>query len=365
MGDRVRAVARREDRDVGTIATASAVHALRLRPGLLSASPEAYSLSERRHWGLVRAEPLLGVGVVAAVAVLAAFPLPPRQLGEAGEARAAGPTAACDPCPLPRARAGELPVAAGAGSKLVAAWVRRESGVVSGVVRVIDFRGRPDRHPYRVLGARIRGCGIGCERFRLAEGKPLRIGVRDRGRSYTVRLPTRWQIQAGARARRLLDRAQRTMRGLRSVREVEEVTSGAGSFARTTYRLRAPDRMALRTDRGVQVITAGTRQFTRLGRGRWSVGSYGSGLRFRTRTWFRWTTYARSVRLLGVRRVGGRRLAELALMDEGTPVWLRLTVDLATARVLAVQMTAKAHFMRLRFARFNRPMTIRLPDAGR
>jgi len=146
---------------VGTIATASAVHALRLRPGLLSASPEAYSLSERRHWELVRAEPLLGVGVVAAVAVLAAFPLPPRQLGEAGEARAAGPTAACDPCPLPRARAGELPVAAGAGSKLVAAWVRRESGVVSGVVRVIDFRGRPDRHPYRSWGPAFEGAASG------------------------------------------------------------------------------------------------------------------------------------------------------------------------------------------------------------
>lgn len=350
---------------VGLIAAASAVHALRLRPRLLSASSAADSGGEHRHWGLVRAEPLLGLGVLAAVAVLVAFPLPPRQVGEADEARAAGlATADCDPCPLPRARADELPVAAGAGSKLVAAWVRREPGAVSGVVRVIDFRGRPDRRPYRVVGTRARGCGSGCERFLIAASQPLLVRVRDRGRRYTVRLPTRWRVGGSSRARRLLNRAQRSMRGLRSVREIEQVTSGAGSFARTVYRLRAPDRMALKTGRGVQAVTAGTRQFTRIGSERWRAGSYGSGLRFRTRTWFRFTTYARSVRLLGVRRVGGRRGAELALMDEGTPVWMRLTVDLATGRVLTLRMATKAHFMRSRFDRVNQPTTIRLPRVG-
>ncbi len=154
---------------VGLIAAASAAHALRLRPQLLSSVPAVDSGGERGHWGLVRAEPLLGLGVVAAVAGLVTFPLPPRQLGEADQARAAGPAAAdCDPCPLPRAGADELPVAAGAGSKLVAAWVRREPDAVIGVVRVIDFRGRPDRTPYRVVGALARGCGIGCQRFRVA-----------------------------------------------------------------------------------------------------------------------------------------------------------------------------------------------------
>jgi len=346
---------------VGAIAAVSAVHALRLRPRLLQPSSDV-DRSERRHWRLLRAEPVLGLGVVAVVAFLVAFPLPPRQLGEADEARAAGPS--CDPCPLPRPAAEELPVADHAGSRLVAAWVRREPTTVSGVVRVIDIRGRPERRPYSVVGASTRGCGVGCQRFRLSVDEPLRVTVRERGRSYTATLPTRWQVDDNRRARRLLLRAQRTMRSLRSVREVEEVTSGPGSYARTVYRLRAPDRMALRTNGGVQTVISGKRRWIRTKDTPWQRGSFGSGLAFRTRTWFRWTTYGRSVRLLGVRRRNSRRIAELALMDEGTPVWVRLRVDLASGRVVGVRMATKGHFTSTLFRHFNRPTTIALPDAG-
>jgi len=346
---------------VGVIAAASAVHALRLRPRMLHPSG-ASDDRERRHWRLLRTEPLLGLGVVAVVAFLVAFPLPPRQLGEAGEARAAGPT--CDPCPLPRPAADELPVADGAGSHLVAAWVRRAPTGISGVVRVIDIRGRPERRPYRVAGASTRDCGVGCQRFQLSAGEPLRVVVPERGRGYGVTLPTRWRADGNGRARRLLVRAQKAMRVLSSVREVEQVTSGPGSYARTVYRLRAPDRMTLTTNRGVQTVIAGKRRWFRRPGSPWEVSSYGSGLSFRTRTWFRWTTYGRSVRLLGVRRCGGRRVADLALMDEGTPVWFRLTVALDTGRVLAEQMATKGHFMRARFHRFGQPAAIPPPNAG-
>jgi len=347
---------------VGAIAAASAVHALRLRPKLLGPGTASDEGSERRHWRLLRSEPLLGLGVVAVVAFLVTFPLPPRQLGEADEARAGAP--ACDPFPLPRPAADELPVAAGAGSHLVAAWVRREPTAVRGVVRVIDTRGRPERRPYRVLGASTRGCGAGCQRFRLPADEPLQVTVPERGRNHTATLPTRWKAGSNSRARRLLARAQETMRRLRSVREVEEVTSGPGSYARTVYRLRAPDRMALRTDRGVRTVIARRRRWFRTEDTPWQVGSYGSGLPFRTRTFFRWTTYGRSVRLLRLRRGGDRRVAELALMDEGTPVWSRLTVELDTGRVLSEQQATKGHFIRARFERFNRPTTIALPNVG-
>src|SRR5205085_12057751 len=68
---------------VGAIAAAAYGHAGRLRPRLLAANPHPSAVLERRHWLLVRAEPLLGLGVVAAVGVLIAFPLPPRQLDAA------------------------------------------------------------------------------------------------------------------------------------------------------------------------------------------------------------------------------------------------------------------------------------------
>src|SRR2546430_10354554 len=132
------------------------------------------------------------------------------------------------------------------------------------------------------------------------------------------------------------------MRSLRGVRQVEDVISGPGTFARTTYRLRAPDRLAYVTDRGVQGVTVGARQFVRVPGAPWQVSPTAAAVPFRTASWFRFTPYATAVRLLAERPVGGRRLAELALMDPGTPVWTRLTVDEASGRVLRDRLVLPA-----------------------
>jgi len=42
-------------------------------------------------------------------------------------------------------------------------------------------------------------------------------------------------------------------------------------------------------------------------------------------------------------------------------VWFRLTVDLATKRVLHEQMTTKAHFMNTRYYAFDEAITIATP----
>lgn len=344
---------------VGLIAATSAQHALRLRPRVVRAQP-AGGRDERRHWRLVRAEPAIGLAVVAVVAFLVTFPLPPRQLAEAGSARGA----ACEPCPLPMPADDELAVADGAGSQLVAAWIRRSPAAATGVVRVTDIRGRPSRVPIHLPGARASSCGVGCRRFRATGDRGrLDVTIAERGRSYRTSLPTRWVAGQNARSRRLVGEAERVMRRLRSVREIEEVSSGPGSYARTDYRFRAPDRMAFETDRGVETVVAGDRQWFRAGTGPWQPGEYGAGLAFRTRRWFRWTPYAGTVRLLGIRRSGGRRVAELALLDAGTPVWFRLSIDLATRRVLRERMTSKGHFMTARYLAFNRRLSIPLPEA--
>jgi len=347
---------------VALVAALSAVHALRLRPRLLAANPHPSWRNERRHWRLVVLEPVVGLGVIGAVALLVAFPLPPRQLGDAAEeARAAGP--ACDPCPLPRPAADELPVADGAGSQLVAAWIRRTPGDLRGTVRILDYKGRPSGLPFEIPGALQAACGRGCADFRLpSSAGAVVVAVRERGRVFRARLPGRWRAEGNASARRLVRRAQAAMRALRSVRQVERVTSGPGSFAATRYLLRAPDRMAYRTTRAVESVVLGGRQWTRAPGTDWRRGQYAGGLPFRTRSWFRWTTYARAVRLLGVRRYGGRRWAEIALMDEGTPVWLRLTVDLATGMVTGQRMVAPAHFATSRYDRFNRRVRIAPPE---
>jgi len=292
--------------------------------------------------------------VIAAVAGLVAFPLPPRQLDDAGQAQAA----VCDPCPLPRPARDELGVASSAGANVVAGWIRRSPEAVTGTVRLLDRDGKPSKVPVELPGARASSCGDGCRRFRLPpSAREVAVEVRERGRAYATTLPATWKPDGNARARALLRRAERTMRSLRGVRELETLSSGPGTGATTEYRLAAPDRLEWKTGRGVRSVVIGRRQWIRQPGLSWNEGDYGSGLAFKTRSWFAWSRYAREVRLLGER--DGR--AVIALMDEGTPVWFRLTVDLATDRVVAEQMIARARFLDTRLTDFGRRFRIEAP----
>ncbi|HEY8866185.1 MAG TPA: hypothetical protein VIM22_04570, partial [Solirubrobacteraceae bacterium] len=85
------------------------------------------------------------------------------------------------------------------------------------------------------------------------------------------------------------------------------------------------------------------------------------GLPFRTRSWFRWTPYARSMQLLGRRREGRGTVAELALFDPGTPVWFRLLIDERSGRVLREQLVARSRFTSNRYHGFDAPVSIRPP----
>jgi len=338
---------------VGVIAAASFVHARRLRPRLIEGDAE--ERAERRHWTVWRSEPWLGLAVIAAVAGLVAFPLPPRQLADAGDAQAA----VCDPCPLPRPAADELGVASSASSNVVAGWIRRSPVAVTGTVRLLDSNGRPAKVPVELPGARATSCGDGCRRFRLpASAREVAVGVRERGRTFATTLPATWERDGNERARALLRRAEREMRSLKGVRELEQLSSGPGTGATTEYRLTAPDRLEWETGRGVRSVVIGRRQWIRQPGLGWNEGDYGSGLAFKTRAWFAWSRYAREVRLLSE----NRKRAVIALADEGTPVWFRLTVDLATDRVVAEQMIARARFLDTRFTDFGRRFRIEAPE---
>lgn len=351
---------------VALITALSYVHAMRLRPRMLQ--PERatdHDNVERRHWRIVASEPLVGIGVVAAVAVLVAFPLPPRQLGAAEPAAAA--VVACDPCPLPAAKPGELAVAARGGRNVVAAWIRRNHGRVEGEIRVIDIYGHPNPAAITIARARVKPCGTGCHHFTAPATNSIVVGGHDQGAAYSATLPAAWRAGEQGRARRLLDRAQDTMRDLSSLRDVEDVTSGPGSHAHTEYRLKAPDRLAYDAGGGVRRVEIGSRRWNRTPpTNRWQVDTSGDRSSFRTRSWFRWTAFAQSVQLLTVD--ASRHVARLALFDQGTPAWQQLTVDLRTMRVTASRTATKAHFSSERFYA-NVPVTIHPPrhattDAG-
>ena len=348
---------------VALIALASYWHALRIRPRLLAANPHPSERLERRHWRLLSTEPLLAVGVAAMAAALVAFPLPPRQLGETGEEAAeARARAACDPCPLPRPRRGELAVAEQAGSRIAAFSLRREGDRVSGTLRLLDSNGSPVDAPVRVLRASPESCGLGCWRFRIeGAGDLVTVAVEEKGRTYRASVPSRWRQAGSARARRLVEAAQTTMRTLESLEERERLTSGPGTFVRTLYRFEAPDRFSYRTSSSAASVVIGRRQWTRTAGTPWLKGEFGGLKAFRTRDFFRWTPYAQTVRLLGVRRQDGRRVAEVALMDRATPVWFRLTIDLDRMRVLRDRMVTRAHFMDRRYLAFNERVDITPP----
>lgn len=352
---------------VATVAAISYQHALRWRPRLAAADPHPDPKLERRHWLLLRREQLVGLSVLAVAALLVAFPLPPRQAAGAATPRS---LVACAPsCPLAAAKEDQLPVADHLGPAIVAAWLEHVPGGIEGRLRLLGDRLRPLPGPPRVPGARIGGCGAGCWTFRL-HGDPRSIAVSAPvdGHIYATRLPARWisGARANQRARRILAGAQETMNGLRSVRQSERITSGPGSLAVTDYRLLAPDRMAYRTNLGRRVVVIGGREWSRSGgRGPWQTGRFrGGGPPFQTKTWFAWTPYAESVRLLDISSPSGRRVAEIAFYEPGAPVWWRLRIDLSSRRAASGRLITEGHFMKQRYHAFDRPLRISPPRSG-
>jgi copper transport protein len=355
---------------VAVIALFSYFHARRIRPALLVAGQNPDRNRVRRQWRLLRGEPALGAAVVVLAALLVAYPLPPRQLSGAEEA--ALTTSPCRPaCPLPKLGPVQLAVADAAGSSIVAAWLRQNPTGLQGRLRLLGPELKPVRARPTLTHGELAGCGPGCWRLRV-RGHPRTIAVTvpEGGRLYTARLPVRWQAGRAAdeRARKLLGRVQATMNRLRSVRADERVTSGPGSLAVSHYRVEAPDRLAVRTRLGLRSVTVGKYTWEAKPPGpitaktRWVRGRYaGGGPGFRSAGWFRWTPYAQAVRLLGHRREGGRRLVELALYDQGTPAWWRLTVDLASMRVIRTRLITQGHYITERNHDFDEPMHITPP----
>ncbi|MGH2953324.1 MAG: CopD family protein [Solirubrobacterales bacterium] len=290
---------------VGAIALASYGHAIRLRPRLIAANPHPGAARERRHWRLLSAEPVIGVAVVLAAAALVVFPLPPRQLAET---EAEAPEAACEPCPVPEPKPGELTVAEAAGSQIAALWVRADGRATA---RVYDIQGTPAEVPMSVAGTEVgAACGAGCRRVRLRAGaEEATLAVAEGGRRSRARVPVRWDPSRTKEARQLVARAQQEMRGLAMVRIRERTSSGPGLVNTTRPVLRAPrDRTLMRAN-------------------------------------FRWGAFGATARWLGGGRIDGRPVVWVALVDRGTPIWYRLAIEPRSARVLRERLVTTAHFI--------------------
>ena len=344
------------------MAAVSAAHAFRLRPRLERSGSRGDARAERRHWKLLRSEPLLGVGAVAAVAFLVGFPTPPRELS-AAEAEA-GETRACSPCPVRVPGAGELSVAGWTGKEIVAAWISRDGGGLRGEARIYERTkagAAPADRALRVREAEQRECGRGCASF-VAAGAPdsIRIGVDGRR---DVVLPARWHAGADDRARRLLSRAFDQLRSSGSVRLSERVGSEEERGGEVEYLLDAPDRMRYRTGSGMESVTAGRHQWVRPpGVRTWERVPL--DIPFRTANWLRSPIFVQAPRLLDVQKTRRGRFAVVAYMDSGTPGWGTAWIDLATGRVTRVRMLVENHRIEHRYFAYDRPVLIELPRSA-
>ena len=55
---------------------------------------------------------------------------------------------------------------------------------------------------------------------------------------------------------------------------------------------------------------------------------------------------------------GGKPVKLASFYDPVIPAWFELSIDPATGRLLALRMTAQAHFMRHRYTGFDEPLRI-------
>jgi hypothetical protein len=186
------------------------------------------------------------------------------------------------------------------------------------------------------------------------------------GDPHVARLPASWRTDGDAYARRILATAQRTMRALGTLRQVETVQSaaGRGPKARTEFRFHAPDRMAYRTASAASIII-GKRSWIHTDQTFGWQALPADGEPFRVRDGFRWTIFSSAARLLGLRREGGRPVAEIALLDWGYPVWYRVTVDRRSKLVLRQSLISPENRIDDRYFAFDRPLRIEPPPMDR
>ncbi len=168
-------------------------------------------------------------------------------------------------------------------------------------------------------------------------------------------LPARWPAPA---AGTLLARADRVYRGLRTVVIHERLASNARNGIDTIYRVEAPNRLAYRIAGGPQAVIIGRKRWDRLPGGRWER-SQQDPLTQPEPFWG--SDPVRNARLLGTGRVAGRPVRIASFYDPKLPAWFVLSVERDTGRLLALRMTAQAHFMRHRYTGFDRPLAIVAP----
>jgi hypothetical protein len=308
----------------------------------------------------LRYEATVAVLVVAAAAVLAAFPVPPSRLVEEEAARAATPAASAFPGP------GDLTMGSHAGQVLVGLTLDPgRPGMNRALVYLLPLEGDEAAASLRAhlsVGAQsvpLSTCGDTCRRATVAVHGGEEITVRvdgPKGGTASFDLPPLPAEDGSA----LLDEAQEVMHGLRTYRLNETLSSGL-AVVRSRYAFVAPDRMQSVVGGKAEAIWVGNTRYTRdRSEATWKVQS-GPPIPVPSFIWDYFEPYL-DIRVIGRERVHGAEATIVSFFGQagGTPVWFRLWID-PDGQVRLAEMRAPGHFMDHRYHDFDASIRIEPP----
>ncbi len=191
-------------------------------------------------------------------------------------------------------------------------------------------------------------CGAGCYHATFSpRAAPRAVDVAlPGGAAWHVPLPAAWPPRS---ATALIRRAGAVWRGLDSLSFSETLGSGIGLVTVSTWRIRAPDRLAYVVRNGGAGIVIGSRRWDReAGSTTWQPSDQ-TPLRQPVPFWVSVT----DAHVLGNLTYAGHPATRVSFFDPGSRAWFTLVLDRRTLRTLDSRMVTNAHFMHDVYGSFN------------
>ncbi len=335
---------------------------LLVKIGLVALMVPASVVAWRLRRPQLRYEGTLAVFVVAAAAILAAFPIPPSRLVEEEAARRATPSASARP------RAGDITMGSHAGQVLVGLTVRPgRPGKNELLLYLLPLEGDDAAAGLKAelavgtTSLPLAECGDTCRQTTasLTGGDTVRVTVEgEKGGLASFQLPGLPAPDGSA----LLDRAQQRIHQLTTYRLYETLSSGLGTTIPATYEYQAPNRLRSVVSGRSESIWIGTDRYTRdHPGGPWQLEKGGPPIPVPSFIWDYFKPFV-DPRMLGQATVDGVRTTIVSFTDgqKGTPIWFRLWID-PEGLVRRAEMRAPGHFMNDRYYDLDKPFTISAP----
>lgn len=317
-----------------------------------------------------RAEAVLAVFVIGAAALLAAYPLPAREIAaaraDAGRIASPSPPSESSSTKITSAlpSPGDLTLGDHAGQILVGLTVRpAEPGPNELLVYLQPLQGSANQIPLKVAiddrQVPVRVCGSDCRvsQARLRGGERVTVTADvSTGGTVTFDLPKLPAHDGTA----LLTKAQDRMHALTTYRLDEVLNSGLVSL-RSKYAAQAPDRLEITTGQTQSILIGGTRYRKDGPDASWQVETGGLPVPEPSFIWDYFKPFV-DPRIVGAAKIEGvpTRIVAFAGVRPDLAIWFRLWID-GQGLVRQAHMRAVGHFMDHRYFDFDGPITVTPP----